>query len=60
LIHRDSIEIPLNAIGHIADEVKRTKIEVELLIGLGVAFMATRGFGAPEALEVFFQGRGAL
>jgi hypothetical protein len=49
----DHLRRALNTIGHIADEVKRTTIEVELLIGLGVAFMATRGFGAPEALEVF-------
>jgi DNA-binding winged helix-turn-helix (wHTH) protein/predicted ATPase len=43
----------LNAIGQIADEVKRTKLEVELLIALGVAFMATRGFGAPEVLDAY-------
>jgi len=49
----DHLRRALNAIGYVADEVKRTTIEVELLIGLGVAFMATRGFGAPEALDVF-------
>ena len=43
----------LDAIGHIADEVERTRVEVELLIGLGAAFMATRGFGASEVLEAY-------
>jgi DNA-binding winged helix-turn-helix (wHTH) protein/predicted ATPase len=49
----DHLRRALNAIGHIVDEVKRTKTEVELLIGLGVTFMATRGFGAPEVLEAY-------
>ena len=43
----------LDAIGHIADEVERTRVEVELLVALGAAFMATRGFGAPEVLEAY-------
>jgi len=41
----------LDAIGHIADEVERTRIEVELRVGIGAAYMAIRGFGAPEVLE---------
>src|SRR5262249_40913484 len=41
----------LDAIGNIADEVERTRVEVELRIGLGAAFTATRGFGASEVLE---------
>ena len=43
----------LDAIGHIADEVERARVEVELRVGLGAAFMATRGFGAPEVLEAY-------
>ena len=43
----------LDAVGHIADEVERTKVEVELRVALGAAFMATRGFGAPEVLEAY-------
>jgi hypothetical protein len=49
----DHLRRALNAIGHVTDEVERAKIEVELLIGLGVAFMATRGFGAPEVREAY-------
>ncbi len=41
----------LDLIGYVADEVERTKFEVELLVNLGAAFIATRGFGAPEVLE---------
>jgi DNA-binding winged helix-turn-helix (wHTH) protein/predicted ATPase len=40
----------LGAIGHIVDEEERTKIEVELRVGIGAAFMAVGGFGAPEIL----------
>jgi predicted ATPase len=40
-------------IWNIADDVERTKVEVELLIGLGAAFIAMRGFGAPEVLEAY-------
>jgi DNA-binding winged helix-turn-helix (wHTH) protein len=43
----------LDAIGHIAGEVERARVEVGLLIALGAAFFATRGFGAPEVLEVY-------
>jgi DNA-binding winged helix-turn-helix (wHTH) protein/predicted ATPase len=43
----------LAAIDGIADDGERTKTEVELLIGLGAAFMATRGFGAPEVLDAY-------
>ena len=43
----------LDAIGHIADEVERTRVEVELRVGLGAAFMANQGFGAPEVLEAY-------
>ena len=43
----------LDAIGHVAGEVERTRVEVELLIALGAAFFAIRGFGAPEVLEVY-------
>jgi predicted ATPase len=32
----------LDSLGHIADGVERTKIEVELHVGIGAAFMATR------------------
>ena len=40
-------------IWNIADDVERTKVEVELLIGLGAAFIAMRGFGAPEVFEAY-------
>jgi class 3 adenylate cyclase/predicted ATPase len=43
----------LDAVGHIVDEVERTKTEVELHVGIGAAFMAARGFGAPEVLEAY-------
>jgi predicted ATPase len=43
----------LDAIGDIAGEAERSRVEVELLIALGAAFFATRGFGAPEALEAY-------
>jgi DNA-binding winged helix-turn-helix (wHTH) protein/predicted ATPase len=43
----------LNAIAAIADEDKRAKVEIELRIGLGAAFMATRGFGASEVLDAY-------
>jgi len=47
------LERGLEAIGHIADAGERTRTEVELLIALGAAFMAMRGFGAPEALDAY-------
>jgi DNA-binding winged helix-turn-helix (wHTH) protein/predicted ATPase len=43
----------LSAATTITDEVRRTKVEVELLVNLGAAFMATRGFGVPEVLEAY-------
>jgi predicted ATPase/DNA-binding winged helix-turn-helix (wHTH) protein len=43
----------LDAIRHIADELERMRVEVELRITLGAAFMATRGFGASEVLEAY-------
>ena len=43
----------LDAIGHIAGEAERTRVEVGLLVALGAAFFAIRGFGAPEVLEVY-------
>jgi predicted ATPase/DNA-binding winged helix-turn-helix (wHTH) protein len=49
----DHLRRALDAIGQITDEVERAKIEVELLIGLGAAFIAVRGFGAPEVLEAY-------
>jgi DNA-binding winged helix-turn-helix (wHTH) protein/predicted ATPase len=41
----------LDAIGRIAGEVERTRVEVELRVGMAAAYMAIRGFGAPEVLE---------
>jgi hypothetical protein len=38
---------------HIADEVERARIEVELRVALGAAFITTRGFGAPEVLDAY-------
>ena len=43
----------LDAIEHIAGEAERIRVEVGLLVALGAAFFATRGFGAPEVLEVY-------
>jgi predicted ATPase len=43
----------LGAIEHIEDEVERARVEVELGVGLGAAFMANQGFGAPEVLEAY-------
>jgi DNA-binding winged helix-turn-helix (wHTH) protein/predicted ATPase len=43
----------LDAIGHIADEAERARIEVELRVALGAAFITTRGFGAPEVLDTY-------
>jgi hypothetical protein len=43
----------LAAIGAIADEVERTRVEVELSVALGAAFIATRGFGAAEVLDAY-------
>ena len=49
----DHLRRALDAIGQIADEVERTRIEVELQVAIGAAFMALRGFGAPEVLEAY-------
>jgi predicted ATPase len=43
----------LDALGHHADEPERTRLEVELRVGMGAAFMASRGFGAPEVLDAY-------
>ena len=43
----------LDAVGHIADQVDRARVEVGLLVALGAAFIATRGFGASEVLEAY-------
>jgi DNA-binding winged helix-turn-helix (wHTH) protein/predicted ATPase len=41
----------LDSVAVIKDEVERTRTEVELRVAVGAAFMAIRGFGAPEVLE---------
>jgi DNA-binding winged helix-turn-helix (wHTH) protein/predicted ATPase len=43
----------LDAIGAISDSDERAATEVGLLIGLGAAHMAIRGFGAGKVLEVY-------
>jgi predicted ATPase len=43
----------LDHIGHIEDELARTKVEVDLRVAMGAAFMGMRGFGAPEVLEAY-------
>jgi DNA-binding winged helix-turn-helix (wHTH) protein len=43
----------LDAIGHIADETERNKVEVELQVAMGAAYMAMRGFGASEVLQAY-------
>jgi hypothetical protein len=40
-------------VGHVADDVERTRIEVELRVALGDAFLTTRGFGALEVLDAY-------
>lgn len=50
---RDHLHRALHAIGHIADEIERARIEVELRVALGAAFITTRGFGAPEVLDAY-------
>ena len=45
--------LALQSIGNIADEIERIRVEVELRVALGAAFMASRGFGAPEVLEAY-------
>ena len=49
----DHLQRALDAIGHIDDETKRAHTEVELRVAMGAAFMATRGFGAPEVHEAY-------
>jgi predicted ATPase len=43
----------LDAVGAIADQDERAAVEIGLLIALGAAHMAMRGFGAPEVLEAY-------
>lgn len=43
----------LDGVGIIADEVERASVEAELLVALGAAFIAARGFGAPEVLDAY-------
>ena len=43
----------LDAINHVPNKGERAKIEVELHIGMGAAFMAMHGFGAPEVLASY-------
>lgn len=47
------LQLALDALGSIADEAERSKIEVELRVAMGSAFIAVRGFGAPEVLETY-------
>jgi DNA-binding winged helix-turn-helix (wHTH) protein/predicted ATPase len=49
----DHLRRALAAIGQIADTVERDKTEMELRIVLGAAFIATRGFAAPEVQEEY-------
>lgn len=43
----------LKAIECIPDETERTRIEVDLRVATGAAFMASKGFAAPEVLETY-------
>jgi predicted ATPase len=47
------LRMALRSIDNIADEMERIRVEVELRVALGSAFMASRGFGAPEVLEAY-------
>jgi DNA-binding winged helix-turn-helix (wHTH) protein/predicted ATPase len=43
----------LDAVGHLTEEPERSRIEVELRVGIGAAYMASGGFAAPEVLESY-------
>jgi adenylate cyclase len=43
----------LDSLEAIASEDERTKVEIELRVGIGAAYIATGGFGAPEVLEAY-------
>jgi DNA-binding winged helix-turn-helix (wHTH) protein/predicted ATPase len=43
----------LDDIRHVADETECRRIEAQLHIALGAAFIATKGFGAPEVLHAY-------
>jgi predicted ATPase len=43
----------LHAIGHLPDEAERTKVEIELRVGIGAVYLATHGYGSPEVLESY-------
>ena len=43
----------LDAVGKVADESERAKIEVNLQVALGAVYMGMHGFGAPEVLEAY-------
>lgn len=49
----DHLQRALDAIEHIDDEMERAHTEVELRVAMGAAFMAIRGFGAPEVHEAY-------
>jgi predicted ATPase/DNA-binding winged helix-turn-helix (wHTH) protein len=43
----------LDALEYVVDETERLKTEVELQVAIGAAYMALRGFGAPEVQEAY-------
>src|SRR5262249_55712270 len=43
----------LDATAHIANESDRARVEIELRVALGAAFITTPGFGAPAVLESY-------
>jgi DNA-binding winged helix-turn-helix (wHTH) protein/predicted ATPase len=43
----------LKAIEYIPDEAERTRIEVDLRVATGAAFIASKGYVAPEVLEAY-------
>jgi DNA-binding winged helix-turn-helix (wHTH) protein/predicted ATPase len=43
----------LDAIGQIADEDERARVEVNLQVTIGAVFMGMHGFGVPEVLEAY-------
>jgi predicted ATPase len=47
----------LDAIGHIPYETERTKVEIELHVGIGAVYIATHGYGAPEVLASYAQAQ---
>jgi hypothetical protein len=47
----------LSLVSSVGDDVRRQENELDLLLPLGRAVLAVKGFGAPEAAEIFARAR---